>query len=145
MITGLGHVAFRVTDLDRALDFYCSKLGFKEAFRLDREGQPSPWIVYLQIAPNQFLELFPGGEGEVAPRSRAAGYNHFCLVVDDLESTLAELKGKGVVIDGSPRQGMDTNWQYWVTDPDGNAIELMQIMPSSPQSEADRAWAAARP
>lgn len=145
MITGLGHVAFRITDLDRALDFYCTKLGFKEAFRLDREGQPSPWIVYLQIAPNQFLELFPGGEGEVAPRSRAAGYNHFCLVVDDLESTLAGLKDKGVVIDGAPRQGMDTNWQYWVTDPDGNAIELMQIMPSSPQSEADRTWAGATP
>lgn len=139
MITGLGHVAFRITDLDRALDFYCAKLGFREAFRLDREGEPSPWIVYLQVAPSQFLELFPGGEGEVPPRSRAAGYNHFCLVVDDLEATLQELKSKGVAIDGEPRQGMDRNWQYWISDPDGNAIELMQIMPASPQAAADRA------
>lgn len=144
MITGLGHVAFRITDLDRALDFYCSKLGFEEAFRLDREGQPSPWIVYLQIGPNQFLELFPGGQGQVAPRSQAAGYNHFCLVVDSLESTLSELKRKGVEIDGAPRQGMDTNWQYWIADPDGNAIELMQIVPGSPQARADQAWGAAR-
>ncbi|MBO0702032.1 MAG: VOC family protein [Candidatus Dormibacteraeota bacterium] len=141
MITGLGHVAFRITDLPRALDFYCGKLGFREAFRLDRDGEPSPWIVYLQLAPNQFLELFPGGEGEVAPRSRAAGYNHFCLTVDDLEATLQELKSRGVAIEGGPRQGMDTNWQYWITDPDGNAIELMQIMPASPQAEAGQAWA----
>ena len=59
MITGIGHVAFRVTSLQRALDFYCNKLGFSEAFRLEREGEPSPWIVYIQIAPGSFLELFP--------------------------------------------------------------------------------------
>src|SRR5438477_11416641 len=82
MITGIGHVAFRVTDLGRALDFYCGTLGFREAFRLERDGEPSPWIVYLQLAPGQFLELFPGGTGAVAPRSRGPGYNHYFLVVD---------------------------------------------------------------
>ena len=137
MITGIGHVAFRVTDLERALEFYCGKLGFREAFRLDRDGEPSPWIVYLQLAENQFVELFPRGEGTVAPRSGAAGYNHHCLVVDDLAATLRELRARGVELSGEPRQGMDTNWQFWLTDPDGNAIELMQIMPGSPQAAAD--------
>ena len=142
MITGIGHVAFRVTDLERALEFYCGKLGFREAFRLDREGEPSPWIVYLQLAENQFVELFPGGEGTVAPRSGAAGYNHYCLVVDDLAATLRELRDRGVELSGEPRQGMDTNWQFWLTDPDGNAIELMQIMPGSPQAAANALLAA---
>jgi hypothetical protein len=32
---------------------------------------------------------------------------------------------------------VDTNLQYWLYDPDGNAIELMQIMPTSPQAAAD--------
>src|SRR5438874_10882726 len=67
MITGIGHVAFRITDLDRALAFYCGTLGFREAFRLEREGEPSPWIVYLHVAPGQFLELFPGAEGRWRP------------------------------------------------------------------------------
>ena len=137
MITGIGHVAFRVTDLDRALDFYCGKLGFREAFRLDRDGQPSPWIVYLRLAENQFIELFPGGEGSVAPRSRAAGYNHCCLVVDDMAATLAELRERGQEVTGEPVRGMDTNWQFWLQDPDGNAIELMEIAAGSPQSAAD--------
>src|SRR5438067_13117621 len=84
MITGIAHVAFRVTDLDRALDFYCTKLGFRQAFTLDRDGEPSPWIVYLQIAPGRFLELFPGAK-EIGPQpGPAAGYNHFSLLVDDL-------------------------------------------------------------
>lgn len=142
MITGLGHVAFRITELDRALDFYCGKLGFREAFRLERDGEPSPWIVYLQIMPGQFVELFPGGEGEVAPRSRHTGYNHFCLVVDDLQATLVGLAGKGLAIDGAPKVGQDGNRQYWIDDPDGNAIELMQIAPTSPQAAADAAWSA---
>ena len=59
MVTGLGHIAFRVTALEPALNFYCNILGFREAFRLDREGDRSPWIVYVQVAPGQFIELFP--------------------------------------------------------------------------------------
>ncbi|MFZ0218083.1 MAG: VOC family protein [Candidatus Dormiibacterota bacterium] len=140
MITGIGHLAFRITDLDRALEFYCGTLGFREAFRLHRDGQPSPWIVYLQLAPGQFIELFPGGEGEVPPRGRGAGYNHYCLLVDDLVATLAALRSHGVVIDGEPKQGQDGNWQYWIQDPDGNAIELMQITAESKQAAADARW-----
>jgi len=136
MITGLGHIAFRITNLEQSLDFYCNKLGFQEAFRLEREGEPSPWIVYLQIAPNQFIELFPGAQGEI-PSRNGAGYNHFCLVVDDLQATLREFEGRGLVISGQPQLGLDHNWQYWINDPDGNAVELMQITPESPHSAAD--------
>ena len=142
MITGIAHVAFRITDLERALDFYCGKLGFREAFRLEREGQPSPWIVYLQVASGQFVELFPGGQGEVPPRGRGAGYNHYCLAVDDLDATLRNLAERGLPIDGEPREGQDTNRQYWIQDPDGNAIELMEIRPGSPQAQADATLAA---
>ncbi|MGH7911134.1 MAG: VOC family protein [Candidatus Dormibacteraceae bacterium] len=137
MITGLGHVAFRITDLERALDFYCGTLGFREAFRLDKEGEPSPWIVYVHVAPGQFLELFPRAEGEVRPRSRAAGYNHLCLTVDDLQALARDLGASGVPITSGPKQGADGNWQCWIDDPDGNAIELMQISPGSPQAAAD--------
>jgi lactoylglutathione lyase len=139
MITGIGHVAFRVADLERALDFYCGKLGFREAFRLEREGQPSPWIVYLRLAQNQFIELFPRAEGSVASRGTAAGYNHYCLVVDDMAATLRELRDRGLEITGEPVMGVDTNWQFWLQDPDGNAIELMQIAEGSPQAAADAA------
>ncbi len=140
MITGIGHLAFRITDLKKSLDFYCKMLGFQEAFRLEREGEPSPWIVYIQVAPNQFIELFPGTQGKNPPHSRSTGYNHFCLVVDDMHATLRGLEERGLVITDSPKQGVDQNWQYWITDPDGNAIELMQIVQESPQSAAGTRW-----
>ncbi len=140
MITGIGHVAFRVTSLQRALDFYCNKLGFSEAFRLEREGEPSPWIVYIQIAPGSFVELFPDPQdapGTIPARDPQASYKHVCLLVDDLPATLRELAARGLEISGTPTQGLDSNLQYWLNDPDGNPIELMQIMPTSPQAAAD--------
>jgi len=140
MITGIGHVAFRVTSLQRALDFYCNKLGFSETFRLEREGEPSPWIVYIQIAPGSFIELFPDRQdapGTIPARDPLASYKHVCLLVDDLSATLRELAERGLEITGAPKQGLDSNLQYWINDPDGNPIELMQIMPTSPQAAAD--------
>lgn len=144
MITGIGHIAFRVTDLDRALAFYCGQLGFREAFRLDREDRPSPWIVYLQVAPNSFVELFPVAADMVTPIDPNAGYSHYCLAVDDLDMTLKELAERGLEITGVPKLGLDGNWQYWIADPDGNRIELMQMMPDSKQAAADAALRAAR-
>jgi catechol 2,3-dioxygenase-like lactoylglutathione lyase family enzyme len=143
MITGIGHVAFRITDLDRALTFYCDILGLREAFRLDRDGEPSPWIVYLQVAPGHFIELFPGAE-KVGPQPDGdAGYSHFCLLVDDIQATVRALGARGLSIDGEPTKGIDHNYQYWITDPDGNRIELMQIMAESPHAAADGRWATA--
>jgi catechol 2,3-dioxygenase-like lactoylglutathione lyase family enzyme len=143
MITGIGHVAFRVTSLQRALDFYCNKLGFREAFRLEQQGQPSPWIVYIQLAPGSFLELFPARQdapGTIPAPDPQASYKHVCLLVDDLSATLRELAARGLEITGSPKQGLDSNLQYWIHDPDGNPIELMQIMPTSPQAAADNRY-----
>jgi len=54
-----------------------------------------------------------------------------------MSATLDELAARGLEITGSPKQGLDTNLQYWLHDPDGNPIELMQIMPTSPQAAAD--------
>jgi catechol 2,3-dioxygenase-like lactoylglutathione lyase family enzyme len=143
VITGIGHVAFRITDLDRALAFYRDILGLREAFRLDRDGEPSPWIVYLQVAPGDFIELFPGAETASPQPGRDAGYNHFCLLVDDIQATVRDLGARGLSIDGEPTKGIDNNYQYWITDPDGNRIELMQIMDGSPHATADARWATA--
>ena len=75
MLTGVGHTAFRVSDLTRSLDFYCGKLGLREAFRLEREGRPSPWIVYLQVAENSFVELFPVPNDVIAPANPKVSYS----------------------------------------------------------------------
>ncbi|MDD4772675.1 MAG: VOC family protein [Eubacteriales bacterium] len=134
MIRGIAHVAFTVIDMEKSLEFYCGKLGFKKAFELNRpDGEP--WIVYIMVSPGQFVELFYGGTEKT---ESSAGYSHLCFEVDDVQETAEELKSKGVVLDSGPNQGSDTNWQCWIRDPDGNRIEMMQINPLSPQMAAQQ-------
>src|SRR6201996_2940760 len=124
-VTAIAHVALRVSDIDRSLDFYVRKLGFAEMFRLDRDERL--WIVYLRITDTQYLELFPGGDGERAPGPDTIGPNHFCLEVDDLDAAISELADKGVGLTQAKKRAVDGNNQAWIEDPDSNRIELMQM------------------
>ena len=45
---------------------------------------------------------------------------------------------EGVALDPELVVGLDGNWQAWVKDPDGNAIELMRLSEDSPQYRAAR-------
>jgi lactoylglutathione lyase len=141
-ITSLAHVAIKVKDIDRSLDFYVNKFGFEEMFRLHRDG--TLWIVYLRITDDQFLELFPGGEGDRAPDAEAVALNHICLSVSDMDSVIQQLADRGVPLSRPKKVGVDHNIQAWVEDPDGNRIELMQMVDACPQLEAIRRLAEAR-
>ena len=54
-----------------------------------------------------------------------------------MSATLRELAAQSLEIAKAPIVGLDHNLQNWIDDPDGNPIELMQIMPDSPQAAAD--------
>ena len=133
--SSIGHVALKVKDIERTLDFYVGKLGFAEMMRLDKPDG-SLWIVYLRITDDQYLELFPGAVGDRAPGWDAIGVNHFCLCVDDLDNVLAQMEHAGIPLLMGKKTGVDNNYQAWIEDPDGNRIELMQIAPNALQREA---------
>ena len=135
--TQIAHVALKVKDLDRSLDFYVNKLGFEEMMRLPKpDGSPGVWLVYLRITDDQYLELFPGGVGDRAPDRDAVAVNHVCLGVDDIDGILAQLKAIGIPLTAEKKMAADLNWQAWIEDPDGNRIELMQLMPDCMQLKA---------
>jgi lactoylglutathione lyase len=134
MITDLAHTAFAVNDIDVALGFY-AKLGLHESFRLHREDG-SLMLVYLHIAGDRFLELFPNGPTPASDRVQS--FRHICLATDDLKQTVADLEAAGVVIDRPFSVGLDHNYQAWISDPDGNAIELMQLVENGPQRRIAR-------
>ena len=135
MLLDLAHVALKVHDLQRSLDFY-ARLGLREAFRLHHDDG-SLMLVYLHAGGDRFVELFPGGDppGEHA---RPGSFMHLCLRVDDLHATVNSLERDGVTVDIPPKVGLDRNWQAWVTDPDGNPVELMQLDEESPQRRVAR-------
>jgi lactoylglutathione lyase len=128
-ITDIGHTALACHDLDASIAFY-EQLSIRESFRLLRDDG-SVMLVYLHVAGDRFLELFPGGP---EPGTKPVGsFRHICLLTDDIHALVDDLKAKGVTIDREIQEGLDHNLQAWVTDLDGNPIEFMQISDRSPQ------------
>jgi catechol 2,3-dioxygenase-like lactoylglutathione lyase family enzyme len=133
----LGHINLRTNDLQASIDFY-GKLGFPEFLRLTEEDG-RPWIVYLKITDEVYIELLPGGDGSRAGSQKTTGLNHLCLTTPDIEMTVAELGKVGVPLTAPldpKRRGVDRNRGCWIADPDGNRIEIMEMAPDCVQYEA---------
>ncbi|MGC8601207.1 MAG: VOC family protein [Thermoprotei archaeon] len=131
MIYDLGHVAIATRNLDEMKKFYES-LGLRYSFTLEND-KGEPWIVYMRLG-GAFIELI---KAEGKERANGLGLAHVCFLVDDMYDTIEELHKKGVETT-EPNMGRDGNIQCWVKDPEGNQIELMQVLPGSPQSRAAR-------
>lgn len=111
--SGVHHVSVNVDDVETTRAFYVATLGFTEIDRPDL-GIGGCW---LQMGPQELhlIELpLPAGDGP-----------HFALGVDDIETAVAELRGKGVEIsDIASIEGVCR--QAFFHDPAGNRIELNQ-------------------
>jgi lactoylglutathione lyase len=137
MIRKLAHLNFVTNDLERIIDFYVNKLGMKVKFTLNnKEGKPFGY--YFACGDTTFLEFFDqqmAAEvwgGTVEELNIGTRYKHFCLEVTALEEFCDTLKSKGVEV-SNISMGMDNSLQAWISDPDGNSIELMEYSYSSLQ------------
>ena len=137
MIRKLAHLNFVTDDLPRIVEFYTHQLGLKVKFTLNNQ-RDEPFGYYFECGDSTFLEFFDqkmaaevwGGEaGELTPGTR---YKHFCFEVTGLDEYCDQLREKGVAVT-EISTGMDNSRQAWVTDPDGNRIELMEYGPFSTQ------------
>lgn len=139
MITRIAHSAIKVKNIEETVKFYSDTLGFKESFRIyNDDGSLS--IVYLYITQGQFLEIFPDGEGEIQHDFSAIGHSHICYEVDNIEEAIVEIRSKGVIIDSELRKGKSGSLQFWISDPDGNRIEIMEILPDSMQANVNKSF-----
>ena len=130
MAISLGHLAITVSDMEKSLDFYENGLGFKHVFDFSKPETGEPWIVYLHLGNDQFIELFYGGKNDYKWNVEDRAYNHICFAVDDMDAVVARLNAAGYQL-----VGCDGNRQCWITDPDGVRIEIMQLFSGSPQGK----------
>jgi catechol 2,3-dioxygenase-like lactoylglutathione lyase family enzyme len=112
---GVHHVSINVRDVERATAFYCDVLGL--SVRPDRPSF-SFGGTWLDVGGQQIHLI----EGDVpSPLGQ-----HFALTVDDLDGVVAELRSRGVSVTELPPLG---NRQAFLSDPEGNAIELTELRP----------------
>jgi len=131
-VNNMNHVGISVERFDEALAFYTQKMGFREAFTVrDDKGQPT--LSYVQVSRDTFVELQP------ANANRPPGLTHFGLHVQDLKSTVATLKQRGVTVE-DPRAGREDSMVANATGPGGMRIEIFQFGPESLQGRAISTW-----
>ena len=136
MIKGITHTAIRAKDMEATARFYTDVLGMKEAFRL-YFGQGNECSgIYIYVAPNQFIEIFPDGMEKPEFNNQIIGHNHMCYEVDDAASVIEVLRSRGAVIDSELSRGFTKCIQFWTHDPDGNRIEFMELPKECMQVQA---------
>ena len=133
-----GHVALRVKNIDKMLEFYCNGLGFKEAFRINNDDG-SLRIVYLHISEGQYLELCLGGEERPSfDDSKSIGVRHISFTVENLVKSKKEMEKRGVLFDSDILDTRDYNKNIWLFDPEGNKLEIVQTQPDSPHYKFEK-------
>jgi|SRR5580765_6623462 lactoylglutathione lyase len=116
----------RITDPAKSRAFY-EALGFRFDRDMDivRNGEVEATNYFFSLGDQQsVLELTYNHDGRTY--DVGTGYGHIAVAADDLEQTLAELKGQGIEPEREPyrvREG--GSLICFVQDPDGYRIELI--------------------
>jgi lactoylglutathione lyase len=116
----------RVLDESRSVDFYSKAFGFGIAERLDFD---SFTLVYMSNAESEFELELTINKGRSEPYALGDGYGHFAVSVDDLDAEHARISALGFStgkIVAFERDGGLLARFFFVTDPDGYKIEVLQ-------------------
>lgn len=85
----------------------------------------------MEFAPGQHLEIFTNGSEKYQTPAGAIGYQHYCLVVDDIDAAIRHLATLNVHPERPVCEGRAHYRRAFVANPDGNVIELMEVRPAS--------------
>lgn len=161
-IERLTHCTFCCQDYPKMVKFYEEVLGLEKMFTINFEqsiidnyrakGFPieakpgDEWISYMKIAPKEFIELF-NVPYEGVNDTKNQEFHHVCLVVEDIVEAAADLRSKGLTLWRGPiwrnnpiegpydgcEVGQCGSKAFYIQDPEGNEIELMQYTENSLQ------------
>ena len=124
-------VRYIVDDLEAAIDFYRTQLGF----HLDMH--PAPTFAMLSRGDLRLLLSMPSGEGgggQAMPdgtQPEPGGWNRFSLEVPDLTETVRTLRAAGTHFRNDIVTGVGGK-QILIDDPSGNPVELFEpVLPEA--------------
>ena len=126
--TDIGHVHLKVSDLERAVNFYRDVLGFEVTTRYgDQAAFMSAGGYHHHIGLNTWQS-----KGGTPPAPGHTGLFHLAIRFPtrrDLAGALARLVEQDVPLQGASDHGVSE--ALYLADPDGNGIELYYDRPRS--------------
>jgi catechol 2,3-dioxygenase-like lactoylglutathione lyase family enzyme len=127
-------VRYIVRDVDAAIDFYVSQLGF------ELKMHPAPAFAMLTRGELRLVLSAPnpvggGGQAVGGQAQEPGGWNRFAIEVDDLSATMRRLGKDGAHFRGEMVTGVGGK-QVILEDPSGNPIELFE--PTRAEARLDK-------
>jgi lactoylglutathione lyase len=131
------HTMVRITDIQKSLDFYCTKMGMQETRRIESEAGRFT-LIFLAARDDKasgvadkapLLELTYNWDPEAYTGGR--NFGHLAFEVDDIYALCASLQKAGVTINRPPREGR----MAFIRSPDNISIELLQKGEAKPKAE----------
>jgi lactoylglutathione lyase len=131
------HTMVRIADIDKALDFYCNKLGLSETRRVESEKGRFT-LIFLAASEDidaarehraPLIELTYNWDPEAYDGGR--NFGHLAYQVDDIYALCDKLMQAGVTINRPPRDGK----MAFIRSPDNISIELLQKGDALPPKE----------
>lgn len=117
----IGHAHLKVSDLDRALQFYCGVLGFE---LMQRIGNDAAFLAAGGYHHHLGLNTWESRDGG-RPAAGTTGLYHVAILYPDrasLADALRRLDEAGVELTGASDHGVSE--ALYLDDPDGNGLEL---------------------
>ena len=129
-ITGAAHMAYYVSDLKQARDFYEGLLGFQEAFAV-KNADGTDHIVYIKINDTQYILLYAGETKKNYGFVRDAGF-----ATNDARGMRDRLAALGVKVPATVEKDAAGNLSFDFIEPSGFTIEVVQYLPDSMTGKA---------
>ncbi len=121
-VTQVGRVCVSVADTDRAIDFYVGTLGFEKTVDIPM-GPDMRWVEVAVAGTPTTIALAPPPPGQTAGGSQTG----ICIDTTDVDADHATLKAAGVDVDDEvSRYGGSIPPMFWLRDPDGNSLIVVQ-------------------
>ena len=93
MAGGFHHIAMKVKDFDKVVDFYVKGLGFTNDIFW---GEGDNRAQMIDIGNNNYIEIFAGGTEDVCPEN--PGLLHIALRSDDCKYDLEKALNAGAIL-----------------------------------------------
>lgn len=120
------HSMIRVLDEARSVDFYGKAFGLKIAERVPFDGFT---LIYLSNPETGFELELTVNAGREEPYDLGNGYGHLAVSVEDVDAEYKRFTDLGLTVGklvDMQREGRPFARFFFVTDPDGYKIEVLQ-------------------
>ncbi len=129
LATGLNHVAFLTTDMDRTVRFYEEVFDAEVTFEVE-PTEEHPWMKIVDIGGGAALNVFAVPADSIVGDRRKIGargaVDHFAFAVDSretLDKIRPRLEQAGAQEVGEI-QALGNEWSLFFRDPDGLELEV---------------------